>query len=192
MAILNPKKEEEYGLFLRYHSLAQTMEAKVNRFATTNHVMQQELFKVNQAISNNFITMEALQMAKDALLPIILFELALGKGQNTEEKALQLSHNVMDLLQSLLTRNVDGAIHHMELLKSANLPEELLNSLNAEVNAYLGDVNQAFLFNSKQENSNPFDYFQKSNFPFSLTEEKEDFADSHQDFKEKTLKNPKQ
>ena len=155
LTTLDPKQDDQYGTFLRYHSLAQTMTAKVNRFATTSHVMQQELFKVNQAISNHFITMEALQMAKDGLLPIIVFELALGKGQDTEKNALNLSHHVIDLLQSLLTRNVSDAKHHMELLKSSNLPKELFDSLNDGVRAYLDDIHQLPLFGTKNGEENP-------------------------------------
>lgn len=151
LAHLDPKKEEEYATFLEQSSLIQIMGDKKNRFATTNQIMQQELFKINQAIVNHFITINALEMARDDLLPLIGSELAIYQGRDTENKALEVSQSVIGLLQSLLTRNVDTAVQNMEQLKQASLPEEVFASLNKDIRVYLEGINQASTMISKVE-----------------------------------------
>lgn len=143
LGTLDPHKDEEYERFLTASSRLQIMTDKSNRFATTNHLMQQELLKVNQAIVNHFITINALEMARDDLLPLVGSELALGKGRSTENQSLELSQNVMQLFQSLLDRNVDSAVHNMEQLRHSNLSSTIFESLNQDIQVYLQGLNQA-------------------------------------------------
>lgn len=143
LGTLDPHKDEEYERFLTASSRLQIMTDKSNRFATTNHLMQQELLKVNQAIVNHFITINALEMARDDLLPLVGSELALGQGRNTENQSLELSQNVMQLFQSLLDRNVDSAVENMEQLRRSNLSSGIFESLNRDIQVYLQGLNQA-------------------------------------------------
>lgn len=140
---LHPDKEEEYAAFLLATSRLQIMRDKINRFSTSNHLMKQELLKVNQAIVNHFITINALEMAKDDLLPLIGSELALTQGRNTENKSLDLSENVIGLFQSLLSRNVAGAVENMEKLKQSSLSADTFALLNRDIEVYLQGLNQA-------------------------------------------------
>lgn len=140
---LDPRDDNEYASFLTANSRLQIMTEKENRFATTNYLMQQELLKVNQAIVNHFITINALEMARDDLLPLINSELAIGKGRNTENQSLEISQNVINLFKSLLDRNVDGAVDNIEKLRSSSLSTDILASLNKDVEIYLQELNQA-------------------------------------------------
>lgn len=143
LGTLDPHKDEEYERFLTASSRLQIMTDKSNRFATTNHLMQQELLKVNQAIVNHFITINALEMARDDLLPLVGSELALGQGRSTENQSLELSQNVMHLFQSLLDRNVDSAVENMEQLRRSNLSSGIFESLNRDIQVYLKGLDQA-------------------------------------------------
>ena len=105
--------------------------------------MQQELVKVNQAIINHFITINALEMARDDLLPLINAELAIGKGRNTENQSLQITQNVFDLFQSLLTRNAEAAEQNMQLLQKSTLSNEIISILIKYIEIYLYCLNQA-------------------------------------------------
>lgn len=148
---LNPDKEEEYAAFLLATSRLQIMRDKTNRFSTSNHLMKQELLKVNQAIVNHFITINALEMARDDLLPLIGSELALTQGRNTENKSLDLSGNVIGLFQSLLSRNVTGAVENMEKLKQSSLSADTFALLNKDIEVYLQGLNQASQLEGKVE-----------------------------------------
>ena len=148
---LNPDKEEEYAAFLLATSRLQIMRDKTNRFSTSNHLMKQELLKVNQAIVNHFITINALEMARDDLLPLIGSELALTQGRNTENKSLDLSGNVIGLFQSLLSRNVTGAVEYMEKLKQSSLSADTFALLNKDIEVYLQGLNQASQLEGKVE-----------------------------------------
>ncbi len=140
---LDPHKDEEYARFLTASSRLQIMNDKSNRFATTNHLMQQELLKINQAIVNHFITINALEMARDDLLPLVGSELALGQGRSTENQSLELTQNVMHLFQSLLDRNVDSAVENMEQLRRSSLSADIFAALNKDIEVYLQGLNQA-------------------------------------------------
>lgn len=140
---LSPNKEEEYADFLSVGSNLQIIKNKINRFKTSSHLMQQELVKVNQAIINHFITINALEMARDDLLPLINAELAIGKGRNTENQSLQITQNVFDLFQSLLTRNAEAAEQNMQLLQKSTLSNEIISVLSQDIETYLNGLNQA-------------------------------------------------
>ena len=139
--LLNPENENEYIPFLHFSSLVQIMKDKRNRFQTTNHVTNQELIRINQAIVNHFITINALEMAKNDLFPLIASELSITRGRRTEKEALELSHGVMNLFQALLSRNVEEATSHLELLKRSNLPTEILDSLNNDMVSLITNIN---------------------------------------------------
>lgn len=140
---LSPNCDEQYEEYLTATSRLQIMTDKTNRFATTNHLMQQEFLKVTQAIVNHFITINALEMARDDLLPLVGSEIILGKGRNTENESLELSHNVIRLFQCLLERNVGSAIENIEQLKKIDLPQEVFATLNKDIEGYLHNLNKA-------------------------------------------------
>lgn len=151
LAHLDPHNDEQYASFLTASSRLQIMIDKQNRFATTNHLMQQELLKVNQTIVNHFITINALEMARDDLLPLVSSELAIGKGRSTENKSLELSQNVLNLFKSLLDRNVAGAVENMEQLKRSSLSTDIFATLNRDIEVYLQGLNQASHIEEKIE-----------------------------------------
>ena len=117
-----------------------TMKDKTNRFFTSNHLMKQELFKINQAIVNHFITINALEMARDDLMPLIGSELALTRGRESENSAIELSQSMVNLFKSLLSRNVEGALENMVKLKEMNLPESIYQTLNQDIEIYLKKI----------------------------------------------------
>ena len=116
------------------------MRDKTNRFETTNKIAQQDLLRINDAITNHFITINALEMAKNDLLPLIGSELALTTGRLSEEQALSVSGSVLDLFKSLLTRNVSAAKSNMEMIKNSGLPADIVETLTRDVDGYLEDV----------------------------------------------------
>lgn len=134
--------EEQYSNYLTTSSFLHIVNDKANRFSTVNLLMRKELLKVNQAIVNHFITINSLEMAKDDLLPLIESELAISQGRNTENQALDLSKNVINLFQALLTRNVDTAIENMNKLQKTCIPEEVVISINQDINTYLQGITQ--------------------------------------------------
>lgn len=138
---LNLNNPDEYCEFLSTNSKLQAINAKVERFATTSQLLRQEIFKVNQAIVNHFITINALEMAKTDLMPLIGSELAIAKGRSTENQAMELSHNVIQLFQAIISRNVDSTIDNIEQLKKSNIPTEIFEILNKDVERYLEDLN---------------------------------------------------
>ena len=139
---LNPEEEEEYDRFVQLGSLLQIMRDKTNRFRTTNRIAQQDLIRINQSIANHFITINALEMAKNDLLPLIVSELAMSEGKKTEKEALKLSKNIIGLFTSLLTRNVGSTKETVQLLKDSMLPDELFDHLNSDIENYLEGIRQ--------------------------------------------------
>lgn len=137
---LNPNDENDFNRLAELTSLLQIIRSKKNRFATTNHIIKQELIRINQTISNHFITINALEMARNDLLPLIGSELAIGRGRNTENEALEISKNVIGLFQSLLDKNALDATKNMELLKSSSMPAELVDALNQDILLYISDL----------------------------------------------------
>lgn len=123
--------------FSKNNSLKQIIINKINLFATTHVIMQQELIKVNQMIVNHFITINALTMAKNDLLPLVWSELMIDKGLNTEKEATLISKDIMALFQSLLTQNTESAKENIERLKQSSLPTEVIDTINKDIDEYI-------------------------------------------------------
>ena len=131
----NPNKD--FVEYSKINSLKQIISNKINLFATTNVIMQQELIKVNQMIVNHFITINALTMAKNDLLPLVWSELMIDKGLNTEKDATMISGDIMALFQALITQNVESAKENIEKLKQSTLPTEVIDTINKDVDEYI-------------------------------------------------------
>ena len=142
MDTLDPHNEEEFDRFLQVRSLHQIMRDKTNRFLTTNRIAQQDIIRINDSITNHFITINALEMAKNDLLPLIGSELALASGRASEEQALELSGSVLNLFSSLLTRNISETKSNMELIRNSGLPEDVVEMLSKDVDGYLEDLGE--------------------------------------------------
>lgn len=140
---LDPNNENQYAEFLSSSSNLQIMKNKLERFRTSKILMNQELVKVNQAIVNHFITINALEMAKDDLLPLISAELMISKGRETENQSLEITQNIFELFQALLEKNAEATSRNVELLKNSVLPSETLEILNKDIEAYLKSLNQS-------------------------------------------------
>ena len=148
---LNPEDEEEYDRYIQLSSLLQIMRDKTNRFKTTNRIAQQDLIRINQSIANHFITINALEMAKNDLLPLIGSELAMSDGKETEKEALELSRNVIGLFTSLLSRNIGSTKETVELLKASQLPDELFETLNRDIELYIQGIRDTKMISEQPE-----------------------------------------
>lgn len=134
--------DEDYVKLLSCNTHLRIMQEKTNRFMTSNQLMKQEIFKINQVIVNHFITINTLEMARDDLLPLVGSELAINMGRTTENNAIELSQSVMGLFQSLLTRNIDTAKENMEKISSLGINNETLEMINRDIFNYIGNLEQ--------------------------------------------------
>ena len=86
-------------------------------------------------------------------MPTFIFSSSLSYPSISNCSGLYLSKNVMGLFQALLTRNVDGAMESVERLQGSNIPEELMQSINNDINTYMQGVNQMKLLETKMEDT---------------------------------------
>ncbi len=142
LSTLDPNDEDEFDRYLQVRSLLQIVNDKNNRFITTNKITMQDLLRINQAITNHFITINALEMAKNDLLPLIGSELAITQGRMSEEDALELSNGVIGLLRSLVDKNVGDTSKNIELIKNSGLPQGLIDTICQDVDVFIDNLNQ--------------------------------------------------
>lgn len=132
---LNPKDTFEYASFLEVNSMKTIMTEKNKRFNVTSSLLNQELYKINAAIVNHFITINALEMARDDLIPLIGSEVIIGTGFITNNNAMQITNDVIGLFQAILAQNVEQTKIMLERLN--NMPNIDVTKLNANVNGYI-------------------------------------------------------
>lgn len=132
---LNPKDTFEYASFLEVNSMKTIMTEKNKRFNVTSSLLNQELYKINAAIVNHFITINALEMARDDLIPLIGSEVMIGTGFISNNNAMQITNDVIGLFQAILTQNVEQTKIMLERLN--NMPNIDVTKLNANVNGYI-------------------------------------------------------
>jgi hypothetical protein len=90
-------------------------------------------------------------MAKNDLLPLIGSELAMSDGKETEKEALELSRNVIGLFTSLLSRNIGSTKETVELLKASQLPDELFETLNRDIELYIQGIRDTKMISEQPE-----------------------------------------
>ena len=132
---LNPKDTFEYASFLEVNSMKTIMTEKNKRFNVTSSLLNQELYKINAAIVNHFITINALEMARDDLIPLIGSEVIIGTGFISNNNAMQITNDVIGLFQAILAQNVEQTRIMLERLN--NMPNIDVTKLNANVNGYI-------------------------------------------------------
>lgn len=132
---LNPKDTFEYASFLEVNSMKTIMTEKNKRFNVTSSLLNQELYKINAAIVNHFITINALEMARDDLIPLIGSEVIIGTGFISNNNAMQITNDVIGLFQAILAQNVEQTKIMLERLNS--MPNIDVTKLNANVNGYI-------------------------------------------------------
>lgn len=132
---LNPKDTFEYASFLEVNSMKTIMTEKNKRFNVTSSLLNQELYKINAAIVNHFITINALEMARDDLIPLIGSEVMIGTGFISNNNAMQITNDVIGLFQAILTQNVEQTKIMLERLN--NMSNIDVTKLNANVNGYI-------------------------------------------------------
>lgn len=132
---LNPKDTFEYASFLEVNSMKTIMTEKNKRFNVTSSLLNQELYKINAAIVNHFITINALEMARDDLIPLIGSEVIIGTGFISNNNAMQITNDVIGLFQAILAQNVEQTKIMLERLN--NMPNIDVTKLNTNVNGYI-------------------------------------------------------
>lgn len=140
---LDPKNPYEYAKFVQLTSLYQVINDKANRFNMTCHLIEQQLLRINQAAANHFVTINALETAKNDLLPLIATEIAIAKGIDSEKDAILVTENIMNLFKSLLARNIDEANVNLDMLKKLDLPENYVNALQMDLMQYSSQIQSA-------------------------------------------------
>ena len=136
------QNEEDYSTLLLTSTNLQIIKSKLERFKTSKILMQQELIKINQAIVNHFTTINALEMAKNDLLPLIATEVTLNNGINSEYQSIEMTQNIFNLFKSLLDKNQEDTNQNIELLKQSSLSSDMLSKINADVELYLHQLSE--------------------------------------------------
>ncbi len=137
---VNPNDPYGYIDSLQVSSQLQIAREKQNRFNTSNQLLNQELFKINQAIVNHFITINALEMARDDLLPLISSEILIAQGNKDVNSSLELSKNIMDLFKAMLERNVDSTKEVLTKINSIYSLNGTTELLNTHINNYINTI----------------------------------------------------
>ncbi len=125
---------------LNAESRRKLAETQLSNAETTNFLMTQELLTVHRAILNHIITINALKVSKNVILPILVSEMAINKGNMSEGKALDFTNDLFRLLQSVIDKNVDLTHDNLEKLKSSSMSLASIEALNREVSNYLQDT----------------------------------------------------
>lgn len=137
---LDPNNAYQYAKFVQLTSLYQVINDKSNRFNMTCRLIEQQLLRINQATANHFITINALETAKNDLFPLIGTEIAIARGIDSEKDAILVTENVMNLFKALLSRNITEANVNLEMLKGLDLPENYVNALQMDLMQYSAQI----------------------------------------------------
>ena len=142
---------ESFTRTLDQNSSREIILDKINSFETMILLMKQELVTVHRSIINHFITINALQTSKSAILPLIATEVAIAIGKKTEEESLTLTGDLISLFQNVVNKNIDGTKLNLERLRLSSISEETYSKMNREINGYLESLNRSNALLAKTE-----------------------------------------
>lgn len=132
-------------------SYVSVLENKLNTLNLTDTLLMQEFFKLNQAIVNHATTINSLILSRDVLIPLIGTELVVGNSITNELKSIEVTKNIVSLLNGLITQDIAGSEQILEQLKSTDISKEQLLVLSSAVTDQL---NQIAIANSFGTNNN--------------------------------------
>lgn len=134
-------------------SYISVLENKLNTLNLTDTLLMQEFFKLNQAIVNHCTTINSLILSRDVLIPLIGTELVVGNSISNELKSIDVTKNIVSLLNGLITKDIAGSEQILEKLKSTNISQEQLLVLSSAVT---NQLNQIGIANSFGTNNTAF------------------------------------
>ena len=134
---------KSYTMLLNQKSYKEILNNKLSTFKTMSLLMKQELLSVHSAIINHFITINALQTSKNAILPLIQSEVNISKGNESEKDALELTSNLMNLFQSMVNKNIIDSKENLNRLKLTNISNDTYETINRQINSYIDTVNKS-------------------------------------------------
>jgi hypothetical protein len=140
---VEPEEKDDIYSFtkqLNDKAILEILDNKISTFETMVMLMKQELYKVHRSIINHFITINALQTSKNAILPLIGAEIAIGIGTSTDTEALELSNSLISLFKNVVNRNVEATKNNLQLLQQSSLSEEQLTLLTTNVTSFLSTI----------------------------------------------------
>jgi len=129
--------DEDYAHLLQMRTRVQLLSDKKNHFEVSNQLMKQQLLKVNQMMMNHSITLNALEMARDDLIPLMGIELSISKGLSTENDSRELTNGIMDLFQTLLNQNQEGIKENIKRLKKSGVSDEIYALIDKDAQSFL-------------------------------------------------------
>ena len=125
---------------LQDQSIKEILDNKISTFETMILLMKQELVKVHRAIINHFITINALQTSKNAILPLLATEIAIGVGTTTNTEALEISNGLISLFQNVVNKNIEATMNNLQLLQQTSLTQEQLAPITSTVTAFISSI----------------------------------------------------
>ncbi len=149
---INPTDEFQYADLLSHDTYLNALKDKQETFATSNIVIKQQLLDLNQMIRNHSLTLKALTIARDDLLPIIETQFAILMGRKTEKQAFEIYTTTLQLCQSLLLRNAEETSIYLEKLKQSSYVESFLFKIESDIVTYFNHLQSNHFFNNESEN----------------------------------------
>ena len=139
LEITDSKEEinvEDYNIITNLDYLKE----KASRFKTTDLLIKQNLLSIVGAIKTHNVTINALELARDVLIPLVILQLSITKGKENEKMGIELSQDVFSLFQTLLNNNAIGTKENMERLRNSSiLNDETIKLLDNNILQILGN-----------------------------------------------------
>ena len=127
-------------------SEAQTKkETIIGRIKTTQTMLSllaKEYYSIQIAIRNHFTTINALRLCKYGIVPAIICEVAMSKGNKTESESLDNVNAIMELWGEIASVNPKMVQQNLEKLKQAVKNLSSFGKLETEVTKYLDSFNE--------------------------------------------------
>lgn len=119
---------------------------KLKTLKLTDSLILQEYVKLNQVIVNHCITINSLVISRNTLLPLISTEIIIGNGVNTEKESLDITKNILALLNDIISQDIVGTQNVLEKLKDVNISETELLRLTGIVTEQMSQITNARTF----------------------------------------------
>lgn len=131
------KKDPNSNETVNYSTLVKLLETKLNYFLASRSTAAAEFVKTHQAIQNHFVTIQNLITAHDVLLPLLGNEILLALGKGSEIESNELASNVVNVLQTFLSKNVEDTKRNIEALNDPTLSKETIDKLKKDLDLYM-------------------------------------------------------
>ncbi len=136
-------------------TVCEILRSKKDKFDIAISSLNRELRIVNQSIVNYFVAINAIEIVKNSLLPVVNVEFETDRNNERTEENNALLECVVKFTKAVLFHDLEGIENFGEQLKSTNAFKDITPAISSEINTLIEGIKASKELEKDSKESKP-------------------------------------